>query len=1089
MNQKGKETQMDEHQETLFDKLYEDRKDSAKIFEKPSMEGVKKTIIEKYSKEAHFVYELLQNADDARATKVRFVISKEGLIFAHNGSIPFTLSDVENEEYDKQSEKLGHINAITSIAQSSKSEGEIGKFGIGFKAVFQYTDTPEIYCPPFFFKIEQFFVPTLLQSDHSERRSIDKETLFYFPFNLKKKQPEDAYNEITTRLKKLNHPLLFLKNLKRIEWRNEEIQWHYYIKEKIKKGTRFVSSISKEGDQRNIEKFLIFDKEIPSHINQQIKHRINIAFLINPGETKKLDSSKKYSPFCFFETQEQSPLKFIIQAPFNLNNSRESLLENDPLNKYFIHELAILLGESLPKIRDIGYLSIDSLNILPLSLYDMQGKFQPFFDIVLEKMKSEEKLLPTNLGDYTNRHSAIIARSKELLNLLGSKQLDELLGKKDIKWLDTSINEKNYKIWNFFTNKQYLDIDVIRPEGCIDSLSKKFLESQSDEWIIKLYIFLNNQQSLFQTIRKMPYIRIIKPKNERGERIVDHVVLFDPNGERKAFLPLENDQTNDFFPIVKKNIVQNSEAKDFLTTLGLVKPDAFDTIMVFLQRFPEEISFLSNKDYEMWLQRIIGYIKNSQINRIYEKKMEALKERMTETPLLYAVNCEGQTELKPPNNIYQSHYYSGSEELELFFEGNPDIWFLDPRYQNIADFSILIDFLEISYRPKIITDAFKVYQRHTKGFEHDYIMDGLDFFLKNQNKSLSASLYLWALLLQSQTDPKYKIEFSGTFHFANDKNFIGADVNHEEKTSTIYNLLTSHPWVPTKSLDFEYPSKVTEFHEDFDKLSKEWEEEYNILHKKLKFHSESKVWISVIEKVVPEGELREKIVMASELSIETLRKAKKIQEEEEMKKAQQITKPVQDEVHPKDELRKLFNRPQVKETIDFHHEDIPISDPDRRREIIGEEIQEAQKREPKSSDRLSYTLSKKWDGKNPEIRAFLLHEYGGKCQICSSSFYKRNGEPYFEGLYLIPYTKAEWLDREGNVLCLCPNCCAKMLHGSVIFDGDIVEFILEYKIGENDDSKQRDFTFLLCDKEEIIQFSDRHILDLQEIVKTDSKDP
>ena len=53
------------------------------------------------------------------------------MIFAHNGTIHFSLSDPNTEEIE-----LGHINAITSIGNSNKSEDKIGQFGVGFKAVF-----------------------------------------------------------------------------------------------------------------------------------------------------------------------------------------------------------------------------------------------------------------------------------------------------------------------------------------------------------------------------------------------------------------------------------------------------------------------------------------------------------------------------------------------------------------------------------------------------------------------------------------------------------------------------------------------------------------------------------------------------------------------------------------------------------------------------------------------------------------------------------------------------------------------------------------------------------------------------------------
>ena len=63
-----------------------------------------------------------------------------------NGSVRFTISDPGNEEEDSETGNLGHINAITSIGNSSKiDEKKIGKFGIGFKAVIDYSKSPHIY--------------------------------------------------------------------------------------------------------------------------------------------------------------------------------------------------------------------------------------------------------------------------------------------------------------------------------------------------------------------------------------------------------------------------------------------------------------------------------------------------------------------------------------------------------------------------------------------------------------------------------------------------------------------------------------------------------------------------------------------------------------------------------------------------------------------------------------------------------------------------------------------------------------------------------------------------------------------------------
>ena len=185
-----------------FNALTRDREDSLRLLNKSSMRGIRDSVVERYSEQAHFVYELLQNADDVQATTVVFKLRKEGLYFIHNGQIPFTITP-------PNAEKAGHINAITSIGASSKKDEnyKIGKFGIGFKSVFQYTQTPHIYDPNIAFKIRDLIVPELLQeSTHPLQKT--GETLFFFPFDHPEKTAAIALKEIQNRLQELEFPLL-----------------------------------------------------------------------------------------------------------------------------------------------------------------------------------------------------------------------------------------------------------------------------------------------------------------------------------------------------------------------------------------------------------------------------------------------------------------------------------------------------------------------------------------------------------------------------------------------------------------------------------------------------------------------------------------------------------------------------------------------------------------------------------------------------------------------------------------------------------------------------------------------------------------
>ena len=118
-----------------------------------------------------------------------------------------------------------HINSITSIANSNKTEASIGKFGVGFKVVFQYTKTPNIYDPHIRFKIERFIVPHLL---HEVIRWRDTpETVFWFPFDHKDKTPVDSFEDVLEKLKVLDLPILFLSHLKIVAFEGNGISGKY----------------------------------------------------------------------------------------------------------------------------------------------------------------------------------------------------------------------------------------------------------------------------------------------------------------------------------------------------------------------------------------------------------------------------------------------------------------------------------------------------------------------------------------------------------------------------------------------------------------------------------------------------------------------------------------------------------------------------------------------------------------------------------------------------------------------------------------------------------------------------------------------
>lgn len=126
-----------------FDALRDIQLKLSASLQDPRLSGVNDVISNLYRDDAHFVYELLQNADDQGATCANFFLHKDELIFVHNAPKHFTITDPATHVADRDAGRLGDVNSILSIASSSKTgrkdEVPIGKFGLGFKSVFLYT--------------------------------------------------------------------------------------------------------------------------------------------------------------------------------------------------------------------------------------------------------------------------------------------------------------------------------------------------------------------------------------------------------------------------------------------------------------------------------------------------------------------------------------------------------------------------------------------------------------------------------------------------------------------------------------------------------------------------------------------------------------------------------------------------------------------------------------------------------------------------------------------------------------------------------------------------------------------------------------
>ena len=153
-----------------------------------------------YSERTHFIFELIQNAEDAGATELAFELFEDRLELRHDGR-PFTEADVRGLCGVGKSGKSGDLTAI-------------GKFGIGFKSVYAYTKSPRVHSAGEHFRIENYVRPFPVEPLPFAG------TLFVFPFDHDTVPAAVAVREIAAALTAIQpRILLFLRSIGRLRVR------------------------------------------------------------------------------------------------------------------------------------------------------------------------------------------------------------------------------------------------------------------------------------------------------------------------------------------------------------------------------------------------------------------------------------------------------------------------------------------------------------------------------------------------------------------------------------------------------------------------------------------------------------------------------------------------------------------------------------------------------------------------------------------------------------------------------------------------------------------------------------------------------
>ena len=559
----------------------------------------------RYADRTHFIFELLQNAEDALARRrhhqgaraVNFVLAENELRVSNFGE-PFDERDVRG---------------ICGIAESTKDLTNIGCFGIGFKSVYAFTDRPVIHSGDEDFTIEHFVWPTA--APPVDRK--EDETLIVLPL---KSQDGDAREEIARGLRLLEpRTLLFLRQIAEIAWRIKDGPSGLYLRESeaLGENVRRITVIGQGGGKVDVEEtWLVFSRPVMAD-GGRVAGQVEIAFSIatpQTAEQRETIRPVKDSPLVvFFPTILSTNLGFLVQGPYRTTPSRDNVPRKDPWNQTLVKETASLLLEALRWLRNHGMLDTSAFQSLPLERdkFDEGSMFSPLFEAVRNALRSEP-LLPRFGGGYVAAGHAKLAGTRELRELFGPSQLAALFGQEsELAWLTGDITQnRTPQLHRYLT--QELEIAEVTSETILPKLNKEFLEAQSDEWIVRLYEFLNGQPSLRWKHEEVPLIRLKDGKH----------VTARSNGKPLAFLP---GQVETDFPTVKASVCSTEGAREFLKSLGVREPDPVDDVILnVLPKYNAELVDVSDEYYAADIGRILAAFKTDSTSQRY-KLTAALK--------------------------------------------------------------------------------------------------------------------------------------------------------------------------------------------------------------------------------------------------------------------------------------------------------------------------------------------------------------------------------------------------------------------------------------------------------------------------------
>lgn len=1018
-------------------------------------EGIKRLLTDLYPDNAHFIYELLQNAEDPRASIARFTLTGDAVEFEHDGERLFDLWDVES---------------ITSIGASTKRDDptSIGKFGVGFKAVFAYTHTPEIHSGEFHFRIRDLVLPETNGVNKPNMGDRETRFTFPFPFDHPTKRPAQATAEVERALRALgDNTLLFLTHIRTIEYLLPDGSLGS-LERVDHEGGRIEIRARHPGGKDTVSHWLRFQKdaEVIDEDGKTKTCRIAIAYsLVEEEDSRKRHPRWKIVPLdhgqvsiYFPAEKETSNLRFHIHAPFASTVARDSV-RDCKANRQLRDRIAELVVESLADIRDRGMLTMSFLAVLPNQMDNLPSFYEPVREAIVRAF-NDEALTPTRSGAHAPA-TGLYRGTARIAEVLSDDDLSLLTNYEAPLWA-ANPPQQNQREDRFLDS---LEMDRFGWAELIEILSmphafawaeekkaknrehkqriESWIEGKEDAWVMRFYALLGEACDTHDECMDAKEFRIVRVEVGQGH---EHV------SPQEAFLFPEQETTPPRdIRFVKPTVystgrseAQKKFAVSFLEHIGVRPFDAKTVIELRLGNYDDPPDQVGDDHYKNMKQFIAYWKKNPTDAEIFRKHS-----------FLLGVGAEGNQDWYTPEELCLDHPYEETGLVELLkIHGTYPIW---DAYKEKLPNSLLKDFVAFAKAIGVMHDL-KVEcvsscnnphvdelrrDYHRAGvkltytsIDEDYSISGIEQYLAAQ--SVLASRLIWDALTRGDRR-------SATARFRPNQKYP-----IRESKSQLVCHLGRQGWIPDKAGTFRKPEDMTK-----DDLRTDFPfDDRNGLLTAIGFGEHAK---KRSEEYRARNEAAKKMGFVS------------------AEQAEELAKLVSETGVTPGELRSLVSQRQR-----ASQPEASVPNPERRRKGVLERRDNAPTKESVTRERIIQPGARR---ETLEAKAYLRAKYRNPegqlvCQCCHAEMpFRVRDDHYFEAVQCVRDLDHHYFE---NRLALCPTCAAMYQHARETDDAEIRRSIIEHNA--SDTASSAEITIRLAGRQFQLRFVGTHWFDLKTVL-------